>query len=363
MKLIGSLSLLGLAYATSPTTDRQWMSWKQEHGISFKTVAEEARRFKIFGKTRQFVKDHNARAARGQETYTVELNKYAAMDQAEFLGKYTGQTRDYSEKRVVLEYTCPNQFVWNGNAIPDAVSYVAGESSDVRVTTVKDQGSCGSCWTFGTGAAIEGAMCSAGVQDCNTWTGVSTQQQVDCCSYTPQTSATNPEVNDLNPYDSHGCNGGFQANALRCIVMQGGINSWEDYGYVSGTTQTEGDCAYDASTALLNPISDCGAPAGGDETQLAQAVSQVGPLTIAIDASGLGFQLYSGGVYSSNTCSSTRLNHAVAAVGYGRYLDGQLYWEVKNSWGTGWGSNGYILMARNQNNMCGVASDSQYAIV
>merc|ERR1712173_288140 len=90
---------------------------------------------------------------------------------------------------------------------------------------------------------------------------------------------------------------------------------------------------------------------------------QVGVLTIAIDAGALGFQLYSGGVYSSTTCSSTRLNHAVTLVGYGRYLDGQNYWEVKNSWGTGWGMGGYILMARDQGNMCGVATDTQYAIL
>merc|ERR1712048_784059 len=121
MKLIGSLSLLGLAYATSPTTDRQWMAWKQEHGISFKTVAEEARRFKIFGKMREFVKEHNARAAKGLETYTVSLNKFAAMDQNEFLSKYTGETRDLSDKKLVLEYACPNKFVWNGQEIPAAV--------------------------------------------------------------------------------------------------------------------------------------------------------------------------------------------------------------------------------------------------
>merc|ERR1712071_492549 len=63
------------------------------------------------------------------------------------------------------------------------------------------------------------------------------------------------------------------------------------------------------------------------------------------------FQLYSGGVYTSNTCSSSRLNHAVTCVGYGS-LSGTAYWTVKNSWGTGWGDNGYILMQRNYNNMC-----------
>jgi len=364
MKFIGLTALLsGAVYSAAPHADFEWLAWKQQHGVTFKTRQEEAARYSVFGENRKFIAAHNLRAANGQETYTVALNKYAAMDQAEFKAKYMGQTRDYNEKKIVLEYSCPNAFSWAGGDLPGAVSYVAGESPDVRVTMVKDQGSCGSCWTFGAGAAIEGALCGAGKQDCTTWEGVSAQQLVDCSSYTPQTSQTNDLVIDLNPYDSHGCNGGFQANALRYVSLNGGINNWADYPYVSGTTKTEGTCVYDASTAIMGAVSDCGAPVSGDENMLAQAIAQEGPLTIAIDAGGIGFQLYSSGVYSSNTCSSTRLNHAVTAVGYGRYLDGQLYWEVKNSWGTAWGNAGYILIARDQGNMCGVATDSQYAIV
>merc|ERR1711936_787670 len=97
------------------------------------------------------------------------------------------------------------------------------------------------------------------------------------------------------------------------------------------------------------------------ESELTSALAQVGAMGIAIDAGGIGFQLYSGGVYVSNTCSSSRLNHAVTAVGYGN-LDGQDYFTVKNSWGTVWGDQGYILMAANRNNQCGVAATPAYAI-
>jgi hypothetical protein len=370
MKLVGLTAALftGVAHSAfpgSPVADFEWMAWKSAHGFNFPTRQEEAKRFSIFNNNRQFVAAHNARAATGVESYTVGMNKYAAMEHSEFEAMYLSNVRDYSQKQIVLEYQCPNNFVSDGSVAPSAVSYVAGETAagDVRVTSVKDQGSCGSCWTFGTGAAIEGALCAAGVKDCNTWTGVSTQQFVDCASYTPQTSATDPNVIDLNPYDNHGCSGGFQANNLRYTALNGGVMNWDDYPYVSGTTQTEGaECLYDASKKV-QANTDCGSPVSNDEAQLVEAVAQKGVLTIAIDAGGIGFQLYSGGVYSSTTCSSTRLNHAVTLVGYGRYLDGQNYWEVKNSWGTGWGDAGYILIARDQGNMCGVATDTQYAIL
>merc|ERR1739848_628785 len=361
MKLLAPV-ILAVASANL-TKDGEWLAWKSTHGISFKTRAEETRRYGIFQTAKKFVTEHNARAAAGQETYTVALNKFSAMDNKEFASKYLTAKFDDPTVGIVMEYMCPVQFAYDGSEIPSAVSYVAGESAtgDIRVTSVKDQGSCGSCWTFGAAAAVEAAVCATGAEDCSTWTGVSTQQLVDCSSYTPK--STDPNVINLNPYDNHGCSGGFPKNALRYVVMNEGIESWDNYGYVSGQTKTEGTCAYDPTKAIANPISTCGSPASGDETQMAQALAQVGPLAIGIDAGGLGFQMYSGGVYSSTTCSSTRLNHAVTAVGYGRYLDGQNYFEVKNSWGTGWGDAGYILIARDQGNMCGVATDTAYAIV
>ncbi len=93
---------------------------------------------------------------------------------------------------------------------------------------------------------------------------------------------------------------------------------------------------------------------------LQQAVATVGPITVVtINGSRLGFQPHRSGVYYEPDCSDLGLDRSLLVVGYGSE-DGQDYWLVKNSWGTKWGIDGYIKMARNTDNNCGTATQSQY---
>lgn len=102
----------------------------------------------------------------------------------------------------------------------------------------------------------------------------------------------------------------------------------------------------------------------GNERRLKEAVAKIGPIAVAIDASHPSFQFYKGGVYYEPLCASGRMDHGVLVVGYGTdEATGMDYWLVKNSWGTEWGENGYIRMARNRNNNCCIACYGAYPIV
>ncbi|CAL1272232.1 unnamed protein product [Larinioides sclopetarius] len=100
----------------------------------------------------------------------------------------------------------------------------------------------------------------------------------------------------------------------------------------------------------------------GDEEALKTAVATVGPISIAINASG-DFMDYESGIYNPHECDGKveNLSHGVLIVGYGSE-GGKDYWIVKNSWGETWGEKGYIKMIRNSNNKCGIATRASYPL-
>lgn len=177
-----------------------------------------------------------------------------------------------------------------------------------------------------------------------------------------------------------GCNGGLMDQAFTYIKVNNGIDTETSYPYhavvglikfliQSGYQINEFSIGIKDQTCQFSPSSVGATDNGfvdinsGSEDDLTAAIASVGPVSVAIDASQSSFQFYSKGIYSDKYCSSQYLDHGVTAVGYDSLGKGQDYYIVKNSWGTDWGDQGYILMARNKKNMCGIATMSSYPVV
>ncbi|KAG6955809.1 hypothetical protein JG688_00011727 [Phytophthora aleatoria] len=141
---------------------------------------------------------------------------------------------------------------------------------------------------------------------------------------------------------------------------KGKIDREKDYEYTAeskGVCNAKDDKAIGHFTSYANVTS-------GDEGALQAAIATKGVQAVAIDASSFTFQLYRHGVYSWPLCGNApdALDHGVAAAGYGVYKKKD-YWLVKNSWGDSWGMKGYIMMSRNKDNQCGIATDATYPIM
>ena len=139
----------------------------------------------------------------------------------------------------------------------------------------------------------------------------------------------------------------------RYVINTGGIDTEASYPY----NGYDYYCRFNVNTVGAQIRTYVNVSPQGSEQALAKAVAENGPVSVALDASGM--QSYRGGIYSGRDCRNdvSGLNHAVLVVGYEPN-----YWIVKNSWGTYWGENGYIRVARNGRNPCGIAWYPSYPI-
>ena len=156
-----------------------------------------------------------------------------------------------------------------------------------------------------------------------------------------------------------GCDGGWPALGTAFLAQNGAVLE-ADYPYVSGEDGYVPECEIGIYTRKLNVILNGFGFVWMDEEDLKLALVKYGPISIGIEATD-EFQDYgeTEGVFYDSTCKKVGANHAMLLVGYGS-LDGEDYWLVKNSYGQDWGMDGYILMARNYSNMCGIATAALY---
>ena len=221
-----------------------------------------------------------------------------------------------------------NVVVFNAENTPESVNWVEAGA----VTGVKNQGSCGSCWSFSTTGAMEGAHYVATGE----LLSFSEQQLVDCAT---------------GIYLNMGCNGGNPLWAYRYLKKHY-AELESEYPYTSGNGDDSTDCLYDSHSKTAVEVQASASVTSEDRDQMKAALAQQ-PLAVLVEADKMAFQTYQSGVLTSDACG-TQLDHAVLAVGYGTE-DGQDYWLVKNSWDTTWGDNGYIKLGMDDSTgTCGV---------
>jgi cathepsin L len=320
-----------VAFLAAPAlADRQtFAAWKSVHGKSYANADEEALRYAIYEANFARVNAHNAKGL----TWTMAMNEFGDLTPQEFAASRIGGYKPRNLRRV------------NPGAIRMSEPSTVGLPSSVDwttkgvVTPVKNQGQCGSCWSFSTTGSTESINAING----KGLISLSEQQLMDCSG----------------PEGDQGCNGGLMDDAFQYIIDNKGICSEASYPY----TAQDGTCKKCTVVVEISSYTDVTVDS---DSALATAVAQQ-PVSIAIEADQGSFQFYSGGVMTAGC--GVNLDHGVLVVGYGADA-GQDYWKVKNSWGASWGEAGYIRLGRDpamkkfngNKGQCGIYMDPSYPV-
>lgn len=284
---------------------------------------EHARRFSIFKKNM-----HKALRYQKLDREAVHgITKFSDLTEEEFRKHYLGFNTSPAPR------TPPAPILPTDDLPPDFDWRQLG-----AVTPVKNQGACGSCWTFSTTGVIEGAN----FMKTGKLISLSEQQLVDCDH---ECDSSEPDECDS------GCNGGLMTTAYQYALKAGGLQREEDYPY----TGIDGSCKFDKSkvAAMVDNFSSVSI----DEGQIAANLVKNGPLAVGINAAFM--QTYVAGVSCPYICNKQNLDHGVLLVGYGAagYAPGRFkekpFWIIKNSWGPDWGEDGYYKLCRGHN-VCGI---------
>ena len=307
------------------------MKWKI-YNKHYATPIEEAHRLSIWKENKAYVEHHNSHTH--EHGFALGMNKFADMEKGEMkqrLGFRASKIHEEEMKRHLVR-----SHLFKG-PLPPSVDW----RDHGAVLEVKNQGQCGSCWSFGVTGTIEGQNYLKN----NLKVPLSEQNLMDCS----------------RSYGNNGCNGGNVISSYIYIINNTGIDTEASYPY---TASDYGLCKYNRTFKGAS-ITNYKLLPYGDEDALTAAIASIGPIAVSIDASNMTFQLYNGtGVYYEPSCKSSLLDldHSVLAVGYGSE-NGKDFYIVKNSWGASWGAEGYIKMARNRNNNCGIATLPSYPIM
>jgi len=339
-----------------PEKGDAWEEHKKKHGLHLKGDEEKERKGH-FLKADAIIKKHNAEGHKSKLAH----NHLSHMSEAEKKQLRGAIVPTQSRVADVFERCDDNTDVaeldWRN---VNGTDYLA---------PIQNQGQCGSCWTFSATAALE----SRWAIKYGYVPKLSEQNIVDCCH--------------AGDSDRSGCQGGWYTTAWDYVASNKGYSvgpitgsnpnyfpkpyvgqdllSQYPYTAMAGTCDFKGyigayTWAY--STPNSNYRNSASHDIEANSPAAFKAALQSGPISVAIDASGSTFGYYKSGTIEASQCG-TSLDHAVNVIGYGTDSNGK-YWLMRNSWGTGWGENGYMKFERTDEEgsvgTCGVLMNGAY---
>eukprot|EP00928_Gymnodinium_smaydae_P087841 TRINITY_DN72033_c0_g1_i1.p1 TRINITY_DN72033_c0_g1~~TRINITY_DN72033_c0_g1_i1.p1 ORF type:complete len:703 (-),score=109.02 TRINITY_DN72033_c0_g1_i1:402-2510(-) len=322
---------------------------KEDYNPALRDLSME-RRFVAFKINYDFIKEENAKkgnATFGENSFTdLPENNFRAYKLGLLDSKSLAQSQTFPRRLAGGSWL--GDFFHNGQNLPTEVNWLHAGA----VTDVKDQQECGSCYTFSSIAALEGAWKIA--------TGVlmslSNQEGLDCSA----------------PYGNQGCNGGtlgwsfdYLAHSPTC--------TWSNYPYLPAKGKV-GKCRQSSCQVAVpegNVIGYRNVIPLSDNSLLGAILQQ--PVSVAISANSIAFKNYKSGIITRAACNE-RVDHAVLVVGYGKGLFSASaielpYYYVKNSWGTTWGEQGYVKIERgpgvndDPTGVCGILAGPYFPVI
>ncbi|CAF3966931.1 unnamed protein product [Rotaria sordida] len=379
---IGKLKNEGVLSLNGTTLRKIWSFFKAKYHRSYSSTGEEGARLHIFRDHLKYVLESNLQKLR---TFQLELNEFSDWTLAEFNALKKGlnvpaslrrdfiddesdadeaqrslskfyqrhyharrlkrnlKKRRYKDRRFLIDWFDKffNKDKDKNKNNTDQQSKVFDWRTKNVVSSIKNQGKCGSCYAFATVAVME------------TLYAIKTKSQ-NVIDFSPQ------QIVDCSSDGNDGCDGGNFPPSVNYLSAKGGkiaTNASYPYAEKQQSCRTSGINEIDLGKV------EFGAIPLGDEKKMAEALTNYGPIFIGLDADSELFMFYKNGILQIDNCPKRRqdMDHAMTIVGYG-YDDALQtpYWIIKNSWGIKWGENGYLRLIKDAGNMCGVASMAYY---
>jgi len=342
--LLSLFALVAVASCSKKTTAEKldatytWEKYAEEHSKFYESEDELAMRRDLFEKELQAVLAHNA-LGKSWKAGMNHMSDWTHAEKKAVRGYHKHAGHAHKEEMLGASHVSTLESTKPLDSFPRSVDW---RTKPGVLTAVKNQGSCGSCWTFAATETIEShyALATGYLQDLS-------EQQIASCAANPRHCG-----------GTGGCEGGTAQIAFDHVIKAGGLSSEWTYPYLSFMGQDK-QCYLNATRgfAAAAKVESYVNIKSNDEASLMEAI-QKGPVAISVDASSCS--RYESGIYDGCNMTSPEIDHAVQLVGYGVETHAAPneysveYWIVRNSWSPTWGEKGFIRVARGGKKVCGI---------